>query len=271
MSDTVRETPRIALVGASGWLGQFIGPALLRDGVTTPQRFGAVNRSGPSAAYDTFTAVTWAKTLAALPLVPEVVIFSLRPDDFRAGSFACPDALVISVMAGVMVEEVQARTGSARIIRALPNALAEVGQSYTPWLATDAVHDRDRDLCRAIFRGVGRQAEVPDEAALDVLTTLSGAGPAFAALLARALIDAGRRAGLSDAVAQGAAENMVCGAAQVMAGRIGTAPQIVQSFLDYDGVIAAALRGAQASGFDASVGAAVDAGLARVRAMNDAG
>ncbi|KAA2316280.1 NADP oxidoreductase [Pseudooceanicola sediminis] len=261
------DAARVALIGASGWLGQFIGPAMLRRGVTTPERFTAINRSGPSAAYDGLGAIPWAATLADLPTPPEVVILSLRAHDFRAGRFECPDALVISLMAGVTVGEIEARTGSARIIRALPNALAEIAQSYTPWLASAAVDAADRALCRAIFRGVGREAEVPDEAALDVLTTLSGAGPAFAALLARALVRAGQRAGLSETVAQGAAENMVCGAAHLMAGRIESAPEIVQSFVAYDGVIAAALRAAEDTGFDAAIEAAVEAGLARVHAM----
>ncbi|QOL80741.1 pyrroline-5-carboxylate reductase [Pseudooceanicola spongiae] len=267
MQHEMTQAPRIALVGASGWLGRYIGPALLRAGVTEPGRFGAVNRSGPSDAYAGFDGIEWVGALKDLSQTPDVVILSLRPHEFRTARFHCPDALVISVMAGVTVEELRAHTGSQRLLRALPNALAEVGQSYSPWLATPGVSADERALGQEILRGIGREAEVPDEAALDVLTTLSGAGPAFAALLAQALIEAAKNAGLSEAVAQGAAENLICGAAHLMAGKVGTAPAIVQSFLDYDGVIAAALRAAQDAGFEQAVQAAVDAGLTRVQAM----
>jgi len=41
----------IALVGASGWLGRFIVPALLRKGICAPCDLTCVNRSGPNAQY----------------------------------------------------------------------------------------------------------------------------------------------------------------------------------------------------------------------------
>ncbi|QPM89175.1 pyrroline-5-carboxylate reductase family protein [Pseudooceanicola algae] len=258
--------PVIALVGASGWLGRYIGPALLANGLTDAEHFHALNRSGPSNAY-TAWPVAWHHDLAEAPS-PDVVILSLRPDDFRAGNFHCPDALVISVMAGVLAAEIAEKTGASRIIRALPNALAEVGQSYTPWTAAAAAGEADKSLARAIFSGIGTEAEVPGEAQIDVMTALSGAGPAYAALLATALIKAAESQGLSPSLARGAAENLVCNAALLLKGRIAEAPDIVQSFIDYDGVIAEGLRTTRAAGHDESIAKGLEAALVKVRQMN---
>lgn len=260
--------PTIAFAGASGWLGRFIGPGLLRAGVTDGAHFHALNRSGPSDDYAGW-GISWHRALADVP-PPDVLVLSVRPADFRAARFHCPDALVVSVMAGVLMAELEAHTGSARIIRALPNALVETASSYTPWLASHAVTEEDKALARDVFTGSGTEAEVPDEAALDVLTTLSGAGPAYAALLARALTRAGVEAGLAPELAAGAAENLVCAASAQLAGRIGQAPAVVQSFIDYDGVIAAGLRRMEAEGFDSAVAGGIRAALEKVQEMNRA-
>ena len=47
----MRDLTPLALVGASGWLGRFMGPALLRAGVVGPGDFIGLNRSGASEAY----------------------------------------------------------------------------------------------------------------------------------------------------------------------------------------------------------------------------
>ena len=44
-------------------------------------------------------------------------------------------------MAGIPLADIAARTGTARVVRALPNAAADVGKSYTPWTASAAVTD----------------------------------------------------------------------------------------------------------------------------------
>ncbi len=261
-------TPRLALAGASGWMGRFIGPALLRDGVTVPEFFTALNRSGPNGDYDDFPGVHWEVLLAEMPVVPDVVILSVRPEDFRAGDFDCAQALVISVMAGVPITEITARTGARRVVRTVPNALVETGRSFTPWLASDAATAEDRALAQRILRSVGTEAEAPDEAALDVLTALAGAGTAYAALLASGLMQAARAAGLPEALAEAAVENLVCAAPEMLDGQIASAPELVQTYIEYQGVIAAGLGAAQAAGFEAALERSLAAAVARVQEMN---
>jgi pyrroline-5-carboxylate reductase len=91
-------------------------------------------------------------------------------------------------MAGIPLSQLSEQLKTGRVVRALPNAAAEVGKSYTPWVATAHVNDRDRCSVRGIFDAFGAADEVMNEAEIDYLTGLSGSGPAFPALLATAMM-----------------------------------------------------------------------------------
>ncbi|WP_138467089.1 pyrroline-5-carboxylate reductase [Poseidonocella sp. HB161398] len=259
--------PLIALAGASGWLGRAIGPALLRQGIAAPERLVCVNRSGPAPAYGDWPGLSWQ---AGLPAGADVVILSVRPQDFRDGAWDCPGALVISLMAGVPAEEIARRTGSARIVRAMPNAAVEIGRSYAPWTASAAVTAEDRAMAARILGATGGQDEIESEAQLDVLTALAGSGPAWSALLANALSTAALQAGLPERIAHRAAEAVVCDASQMLAGDIGQAGALVQEFIDYAGTTAAAMQAARGAGFDDAVKEALDAATAKAREMSRA-
>ncbi|WP_139081263.1 pyrroline-5-carboxylate reductase family protein [Rubellimicrobium roseum] len=63
-----------------------------------------------------------------------------------------------------------------RVVWAMPNAAAETGRSYRPWLAGRAVIAADRAIVRALLARVGTKDEVRDEGEIDYLTALSGWG-----------------------------------------------------------------------------------------------
>ncbi len=56
---------RIALAGASGWLGRALGPALLRQGIADPAHLCCINRSGPAPAYADWPGLHWEAALPA--------------------------------------------------------------------------------------------------------------------------------------------------------------------------------------------------------------
>ena len=63
-------------------------------------------------------------------------------------------------MAGVSLEEVVQRTGSRQVIRAMANAAAEIGKSYTPWLVTQEVTDEQKAFAQRLFETFGSADEV---------------------------------------------------------------------------------------------------------------
>ena len=103
----------------------------------------------------------------------------MRPQDWPGIEVAAPGKLVVSVMAGVTLGGDRGASRDQRVVRALPNAAAEVGRSYTPWTAAAAVSEADRATVRRLLDCFGSGDEVASEAEIDYLTGLSGTGPAY--------------------------------------------------------------------------------------------
>lgn len=260
---------RVGLLGATGWMGALLGRALLSSKTINPDQLSCLNRNASKGnvskgSYDEYAAVRWVGNYSELIEHSDTLILSVRPEQFRACDFVCGDKLVISVMAGISMEELAERTRASRIIRAMPNSAAEIGRSFTPWLPSPAIAAADRHIATEILEAIGTAEQVSDEQQLNFLTGLSGAGPAYSALLISALSQAATDAGLPRETALKAATATAVDAAQLLSRPKTSAEAIVQDFIDYDGVIAAALIAAQTSGFKASINQALLAASQKV-------
>ena len=254
---------KIGIVGGSGWIGSSLGRALIETGRCAAPDLVILNRQGSVGSfYD--HAVTWATSVSDLVAQADVVVVSVRPQDWRALALDAQGKLVISVMAGVPL-----RVLPQRCLRALPNAAAELRQSYTPWFAGAGVNAQDNRDSVAILSAIGQCAAVESEFQLDLMTATVGAGPAYAALMARAMLAFLLENGVSRSIAEQATEGMICGAAPLLAGKIGQASEMVQRFIEYQGTTAAGLNTAVARGVEDGLKAAFAAATAKAKAMSD--
>ena len=256
---------RLGIVGATGWLGSALGRRVLDTGLVPPSDLVLLNRSGPRPEYHGRTDVTWAPNLADLVARAEVVVLSVRPEDLPGLALSAPDRLVVSFLAGVPLAAL-APTGG-RVVRAMPNAAAERGRSYTPWLAGAKVTQADRALVRALLSTIGTEDEVRDESHIDLLTALSGSGAAYPALMAAAMLAHAEAAGLPEQIARHAVEAVVCDGADLLRGRIETAPELLHAYRAYRGTTEAGLDAAEASGFSRAIDEALRAATAKATGM----
>ncbi|WPC04096.1 pyrroline-5-carboxylate reductase dimerization domain-containing protein [Pseudomonas benzenivorans] len=257
----------VGIIGGGGWLGRAIGAAMLEKGVLAPAGLILSSRSGTLAGFEAWPGVRLTADNRRLAEEAEVIVLSVRPEQFAAVEIDAADKLVISFMAGVSLDTLIARTGSGRVIRAMPNAAAEIGQCYTPWFASGQVSTADKAFTRAMFESCGDTDEVASEADLDYLTGLVGSGAAYPALLAEAMLAHALARGLPRRVAENAVRGVVVGASQLL-GRGGMPPaQMVQAMLDYRGTTAAGLQGMIDAGFKQAVDAGLDAAEAAARRM----
>jgi pyrroline-5-carboxylate reductase len=104
--------------------------------------------------------------------------------------------LVISLMAAVGIDRLQKHLPESKIVRAMPNIAASIGESITAFCAGGNVTDEDMRTAVAILRTFGDTVEVR-ESQMDAVTALSGSGPAYIAIIIDAMISAGLRVGLS--------------------------------------------------------------------------
>lgn len=249
------ENRTLGIIGGTGWLGRAIAQALLDSGFIGPDRLLISNRSGVS------TFEPGVKLLAdnqQLVDLSDIVVLSIRPEQFRELKIDARGKLVISLMAGVPAAAISAATGADVVVRAMPNAAVEIRQSFTPWYSAGSLGEHDRKWVQRVFECVGSADEVPDEDCIDYLSALSGTGPAFPAMLQMALTNQAVAAGIPLAIAQRAAQGVVVGGGQMLASR--DPQQMIESLMAYRGVTAAALQSMVDQNIESIVGQAVNAG-----------
>jgi len=123
--------------------------------------------------------------------------------------------LIISIMAGVSLDQLAQFLPHKAIARVMPNTPARVGAGVSAIATNHLVTAAQKAEVRRIFSCVGAVVEVA-EPLLDAVTGLSGSGPAYVALIIEALADGGVRMGLSRDVAQELAVQTVLGTAQLI-------------------------------------------------------
>jgi len=210
----------IAFIGggnmASAIVGGLVAGGLAREGIVVVEPNEAQRRT----LSDRFG-------IAALPAADsslgaaDLIVWAVKPQLFRAAAGPCAPhvagALHLSVMAGIRSDAVAAATGSDRVVRAMPNTPALIGEGVAGLFARPAVSDADRSRVESVLAPTGETLWVDREEALDAVTALSGSGPAYVFLLLEAMLAAGRQMGLPEAAARRLALRTVAGAAALAA------------------------------------------------------
>jgi len=256
---------RLGLIGATGWLGTALGTRLLQGGWPEADLL-LLNRQAPRDAYARWPGVRWMADAAALSGAADVLVLSVRPEDFPLPGFDGAGKLVISFMTAWSLDRLAALCPGARIVRAMPNGGASTGQSFTPFVAGPGLSEVEAALVARVLGAMGDVAQVADEGALDYLSALSGSGSAYPALLAQAMLDHARAQGLPEAIARRAVGSVLASGA-ALAGQVETAVVLLDTYRGYRGVTAAGLDAADRSGFSAAVAAALDAATAQAARM----
>lgn len=257
---------RIGIVGATGWLGQALGLGLLSRGLTRPADLVLLNRSGRLGGYGDHPGLRWASDMADLQAQSDVIVLSVRPEDFPLAGFDPGGRLVISFMAGWTMAALAAHAPSARLVRAMPNGNAVSGASFTPWLA-GAITGHDCEVVETILSAMGQAQRIDTEAQLDYLTALSGSGAAYPALMARAMLADAAARGLPPDVAQRAVEAVICGSSGLLMGQMGQVKSLLEAYMSYRGITAAGLEAAERAGFGEALHAALSAATDKAAAM----
>ncbi|MBD0416992.1 pyrroline-5-carboxylate reductase family protein [Oryzicola mucosus] len=258
----------VGIVGGAGWLGSAIATRGLSAGVLSSKSLLIISSRSPRGnRFANWPEIVWTADNEELSRRADIVVLSVRPHQFRDISLNLEGRLVISVMAGISLETLKRRLNADRIVRAMPNAAAEIGRSYSPWVATGNVTASDRLFVSSLMAACGEEDEVGMEAHLDYLTGLSGSGPAFPALLASSMLSHAETAGIPSHVAEKAVRGVVCGASRLIDSDEFMPNSTVESFLNYRGTTAAALHEMIRAGFSDAVHAGLRAAALSVADM----
>ncbi len=118
--------------------------------------------------------------------IPDVVILAVKPQIMKqvaldiANSVVETNALVISIAAGIKVEHLERWLSTeTAIVRTMPNTPALIGEGATGLFANNNVTKQQKHLTEGIMDSVGISHWVDEEFKIDVVTALSGSGPAY--------------------------------------------------------------------------------------------
>jgi pyrroline-5-carboxylate reductase len=132
----------------------------------------------------------------------DVVVLAVKPQDIEAllgeiGHLLTPEQTVLSIAAAIPTARIERHLGAGvPVVRAMPNTPATVHEGIAGMCAGRHAGREHLDRAGTVLRAVGDVVEVPEDQ-MDAITALSGSGPAYYALLAEAMIEAGILLGLS--------------------------------------------------------------------------
>lgn len=204
-----------------------------------------------------------------------VLVFAVKPQMFRAAAISLASQvtqgrpLVISVAAGIATPYiVRWLGGHMTVVRVMPNTPALIGAGAAGLYATPAVSADQRGIAAALLEAVGTALWIEDESLMDVVTALSGSGPAYFFLLTELMESAARELGLPPDAARHLALQTAYGAAR-MALESGQAPaELRKQVTSAGGTTAAAVKVFEDAGLGAIVLRALTAARDRGREMS---
>ncbi len=130
-----------------------------------------------------------------------LVVWAVKPQAFVQAAGECAPwvhtAPQLSVMAGIRIAALSQALRTERVVRAMPNTPALIGQGIAGMFATPAVSAAERALAEQVLQATGSTLWVDAEGDLDAVTALSGSGPAYVFYFVEAMMQAAAEMGLS--------------------------------------------------------------------------
>jgi pyrroline-5-carboxylate reductase len=203
----------------------------------------------------------------------QLVVWAIKPQLFQAVAQPLkdlfPQALHLSVAAGIRSDSITQWLETERVVRAMPNTPALVGLGQTGLYARGAVSAEQRQQVEALLQAVGQSIWVSSEDLLDAVTAVSGSGPAYVFYVIEAMVAAGVRMGLTPAQAHQLAVGTMVGAAE-LARASSEAPAVLRERVtSKGGTTHAAISSLQADGLPALFEKAMVAARDRAVSLGD--
>jgi pyrroline-5-carboxylate reductase len=264
---------RIACIGGGNMARAIIG-GLIAKGLQPAEILvvdvDVIARSKIAAQFGVEVAGSMEKIAHA-----DVILFAVKPQQMQEAAAAVAlhagEALFITIAAGIRLADLARWLGGrSRLIRAMPNTPALVHAGVTGLHAGPGVADIDRTAAEVLLGAVGAVVWFERESDLDVVTAVSGSGPAYVFYAIEALERAARELGLADGAARTLALWTFVGATKLAIEKGEDPAQLRAQVTSKGGTTEAAIRVLDERGVRESYLAAVRAACDRSRELGDA-
>lgn len=264
---------KIGFIGG-GNMGAALISALIRKkifkateiGVHEPDaaRLKSLKKKFPVVAFSSNAALAEAASTIFLAVKPQQMGDVMN----EIASFITPKKLTISIAAGLDTSYFQKRLPvGSRFVRAMPNMAAMIGEGAAGLFAASNATKADRGLALKIFKAAGQAVFVEQESLLDVVTAVSGSGPAFVYLFIDALIEAGAARGLDRKLGKALVLRTLVGAAKMVEASQEPTSILIERVASKGGTTEAGLKVLGERGFVDVVRATIDAATERAKEL----
>ncbi len=221
--DTFRSL-HFSIFGA-GSIAEAIVRGVLAKQLTEPSQISMINRSNNERLLQLkrkygVTIELSSEGKQQLLQEADVIVLCMKPKD-AAGALhelkplLRSGTLIISVIAGLSLHAIEHILGPVAAVRTMPNTSSTIGLGATAICCSDAVNDTQRAIAMAMFEAVGIAVEV-EEQHMNIVTGLSGSGPAYLYYVMEAMIQAAVDGGLTKEDARDLTVQTVLGAAEMV-------------------------------------------------------
>ena len=264
-------TTRIAFIGGGNMASAIIG-GLIRQGLPAAQVMVVEPFEATRALLNSQHGVQAHPAPGPFLADAGLIVWAVKPQSFReAAAPVAPlagRALQLSVMAGIRAADIAAASGSARIVRCMPNTPALVGRGMTGLFDASGA-PADRQLAETVIRTTGDVLWVEREEQLDAVTALSGSGPAYVFYFLEAMQQAGVELGLTPEQARALAVGTFAGGAHLAAQSAEPLATLRERVTSKGGTTHAALTALEQAGVKAAFVKAMHAACVRAAELGD--
>lgn len=259
---------RIAFIGGGNMATALIGGLLAAQGKSAtiqvadpnPEVRQRLEQQWPISCYSQSAEAIKGADAIVLAVKPQILPLVLE----EIGDLVSAGQLLISIVAGIPINRITAKLKSpAAVIRTMPNTPALIGLGITAMCASDNCSPEQCQLAEEIMRAAGEVVWLEQEDLLNVVTAVSGSGPAYVFYLIEAMQKAGTRLGLPEDIAEKLAIHTANGASSMALQSNVDVAELRRRVTSKGGTTQAALKQLQDGGFENLVDAAITAATRR--------
>lgn len=265
---------RIGIIGG-GFMGEAFLRGILRANLAQPADIAVAELAESRRTALSEHGVRLSNDAQSVAIGADLVLLAVKPTTIERvaeeirGALS-PEAVVISIAAGVRLADVQRATVHRSVVRVMPNLPVAIGSGAVVYLPAEEVTTEQLDRVRAVLDAVATAVvQVDSDDAVDLATALHGSGPAYIYLVIEAMVEAGVRLGMQRAQVTDLVLATVAGAAEY-AQQSGQHPaELRNAVTSPGGTTAAALAELESAGVRAAFDEAIDAAYARAQELGD--
>ena len=263
---------RVAILGVSK-IGESLLSGLLSAGWRTPAEIVGSGRREERIAeiadrYRVATTLSNAEAVTGAALV----VIAVKPQDFEVllgeiGGLLGPGQIVLSIAAAIPTARIEQMIApDVPVVRAMPNAAATVHEGIAGLCAGAHAGDEHLAVAEDVLSHLGAVVRVP-EPAMDAVTAVSGSGPAYFALLAEAMVEAGILLGLSREISTRLVVQTMLGTAKLLRDEHIHPVELREAVTSPGGTTIRAIRELENAGVRAAFLNAIQAAMERSREL----